>query len=406
MLETIREYALERLSDSGEQVAARRAHAAYCLVLAEEGNPELSSAERGRWLSQCDPEIDNFRSALDWLFETQNLEWGLRLCAALFRFWDMREHLTEGRARLETILRLAGDGHVAQRARVSHFLGAMAASQGDYAAAEDFIQQGLFLYEELGDQSGIAASLNALAIAARDRGDYRAAQSNLERSLSCWRMLSDRLAIARCLHNLANVVKVRGDYARAQWALGEAADIFAELGDHSGAAWSINQQGDIAREQGDMEAARSLYQRALGAFRDVGDPWGTARSLTDLGYINCAQADHLAAQAAYREAMEIFARLGHRRGTARVLEGFACLALAQGSAARALTLAAAAAHVRRLIRVPLPQAEQCKLDQMLQPAWKTLNEAVGKTAWAEGWAMSLEEAIRYSLAEPGSAISS
>ena len=405
MLETIREYALERLTDSGEQSAARRAHAAYCLVLAEEGNPELSPADRARWLTQCDVEIDNFRFALDWLFQTLDLDWGLRLCVALFRFWDMREHLTEGRARLETVLRLAGADRSKERARVSHFLGALATAQGDYPAAEHFLEQSLSLYEELGDESGIAASLNALAVSARDRGDYSAAQSNFERSLACWRMLSDRLAIARCLHNLANVVKVRGDYPRARWALREATDIFEELGDRSGAAWSINQQGDIARAQGDMAAARELYQRALSAFREAGDPWGSARSLTDLAYIDCEQGDHLAAHAAYREALEIFAGLGHRRGMARALEGSACLALAQGHAARALKLAAAAAHLRQLISAPLPQAEQSKLDQTLLPAWESLSEAEGKRAWAEGSAMSLEKAIQYSLEEPESAIS-
>ena len=405
MLETIREYALECLTDSGEQSAARRAHAAYCLVLAEEGNPELSPADRARWLSQCDVEIDNFRFALDWLFQTLDLDWGLRLCVALFRFWDMREHLTEGRARLETVLRLAGADRSKERARVSHFLGALATAQGDYPAAERFLQQSLSLYEELGDQSGIAASLNALAVSARDWGDYSAAQSNFERSLACWRMLSDRLAIARCLHNLANVVKVRGDYPRARWALREATDIFKELGDRSGAAWSTNQQGDIARAQGDVAAARGLYQRALSAFREAGDPWGSARSLTDLAYIDCEQGNHLAAHAAYREALEIFAGLGHRRGMARALEGSACLALTQGHAERALKLAAAAAHLRQLISAPLHQAEQSKLDQTLLPAWESLSEAEGKRAWAEGSAMSLEKAIQYSLEEPGSAIS-
>ena len=405
MLETIREYALERLTDSGEQSAARRAHAAYCLVLAEEGNPELSPADRARWLSQCDVEIDNFRFALDWLFQTLNLDWGFRLCVALFRFWDMREHLTEGRARLETVLRLAGADRSRERARVSHFLGALATTQGDYPAAERFLEQGLSLYEQLGDESGIAASLNALAISARDRGDYVAAQSNFERSLACWRMLSDRLAIARCLHNLANVVKVRGDYPRARWALREATDIFEELGDRSGAAWSINQQGDVAREQGDVAAARGLYQRALSAFRQAGDPWGSARSLTDLAYIDCGQGDYVAAHAACREALEIFAGLGHRRGMARALEGTACLALAQGHAERALKLAAVAAHLRQLIGAPLHQGEQSKLDQTMLPAWESLSEAEGKRAWAEGSAMSLEKAIQYSLEEPESAIS-
>jgi predicted ATPase/DNA-binding winged helix-turn-helix (wHTH) protein len=402
MLETIREYAIEHLIDSGEQAAERRAHAAYCLVLAEEGNPELSPADRTRWLTQCDAEIDNFRFALDWLFETQDLDWSLRLCVALFRFWDMREHLSEGRARLETVLHLAGEDRPKERARVAQFLGALATSQGDYPAAEHYLKHGLSLYEELGDQSGIAASLNAVAISARDRGDYSSAQSNFERSIACWRLLSDRLAIARCLHNLANVAKVRGDYPRARQALREATDIFEELGDRSGAAWSINQQGDIARETGDIAAAQDLYQRALTAFRETGDPWGSARSLTDLGNIDCEQGDHQAGHAAYREALEIFAVLGHRRGIARALEGYACLALAQGQTARALTLATAAAHLRRLISAPLPQAEQSKLDRTLLPAWKSLSDQEGKRAWAEGSAMSVEQAMHYALKTPGS----
>jgi predicted ATPase/Tfp pilus assembly protein PilF len=400
MLETIREYAFERLTESGEQAAARRAHAAYCLVLAEEGNPELSPADRTRWLTQCDAEIDNLRFALDWLFETVDVDWGLRLCVALFRFWDMREHLSEGRARLEAILDLAGSGRPKDSARVALFIGALAAAQGDYQAAERYLQRSLSLYEDLGDESGIAASLNALAVSARDRGDYASAQSNFERSLACWRLLPDRLAIARCLHNLANVVKVRGDYSRARWALREATDIFQELGDRSGAAWSINQQGDIEREQGNTAGARALYERALAAFREVGDPWGAARSLTDVGYIDCEQGDHSAARSAYREALEVFASVGNQRGIARAMEGFACLALVRGDPMRALTLAAAAAHSRQLITAPLPQAEQRKLDRTLLPAWKLLSEAEAKKAWAEGSAMSLEQSIRYSLDEP------
>jgi predicted ATPase/DNA-binding winged helix-turn-helix (wHTH) protein len=405
MLETIREYALECLTDSGERNTAQRAHAAYCLVLAEEGNPELSSADRACWLAQCDVEIDNFRYALDWVFETRDLDWGLRLCVALFRFWDMREHLTEGRARLETILGLTGTGHTKERGRVLHFLGAVATAQGDFPAAEHFLDHSLSLYEELGDQWGIAASLNALAITERDRGDYSSAESNFERSLACWRLLPDRSATARCLHNLANVVKIRGDYTRARSALREATEIFEELGDRSGAAWSINQQGDIAREQGDLTDARELYQQALSAFRETGDQWGSARSLTDLGYIDCEQGKHSTAHAAYREAMGIFADLGHRRGIARALEGCACLALARGHAVRAVRLAAAAAHLRRLISAPLPQAEQIKLDQTLLPAWESLTGPKGNSAWAEGSAMDLEKAVQYSLEEPESATS-
>ncbi len=399
MLETIREYALERLVTSREEAATRRAHAAYCLVLAEEGNPELSSAERTLWLSRCDFEIDNFRSALDWLFANQDLDWGLRLCMALFRFWDMREHLIEGRAWLETMLGLAGVGYSKERAKLCIFLGALTTTQGDFPAAERFLQQSLQLYEQLQDQWGIAASLNALGVSGRDRGDYVTAQNHLERSLACWRTLPDRLATARCLHNLANVAKIRGDYPRAQIALREATEIFQEVGDPSGAAWSMNQQGDIEREQGNLDLARDFYQRALKAFRVATDRWGSARSLADLGYVCCEQKDYATAHAAYREALAVFSQLGHKRGMARSLEGFACLAAARGNLVRALTLAAAATHLRQLISAPLPQAEQSKLDQTLALAWESLGEGQGRAAWAEGSAMSIESAIEYSLHE-------
>ncbi len=204
-------------------------------------------------------------------------------------------------------------------------------AQGDFPAAEHFLQQSLSLYEELGDESGIAASLNALAVSARDRGDYASAQSNFERSLACWRMLPDRLAIARCLHNLANVVKVRGDYPRARWALREATDIFEELGDRSGAAWSINQQGDIAREQGDLAAARELYQRALSAFREAGRPVGFRAVPDRLGLYRLRARRLIWLRTRHTAKLWKSSRgLGHRRGMARALEGSACLALAQG----------------------------------------------------------------------------
>ena len=271
MLETIREYSLERLRESGEEAATKRNHAAYCLVLAEEGNPELGEADRAAWLAGCDVEHRNFRAALDWLFQTSDLDWSFRLCLALFRFWDMREHLTESRARLEGILQLAGETFAKERAKISHFVGSVATAQGDFSAATRFLQQSLSLYREIGDEGGIAVSLNALAITARDGGDYFGAENKFEESLACWRRAGDRLASARCLHNLANVAKIRGKYAFACAALREAIQIFEELGDRNGAAWSLNQQGDVAHEQGDLAEAWTVYQRALAAFRAAGE---------------------------------------------------------------------------------------------------------------------------------------
>lgn len=397
MLETIREYSLERLRETGEEAAVRRNHTAYCLVLAEEGNPKLPAGERAAWLARCDVEHDNFRAALDWLFQSSNLDWCLRLCLALFRFWDMREHLTEGRSRLEAVLRLAGAECARERAKVSHFAGALATAQGDYPAAEGFLQRGLSLYEEIGDESGIAVSLNALAVLARDRGDYSAAHSNFERSLARWRVAGDRLATARCLHNLGNVAKIRGNYECARSALREAIEIFEEVGNKNGAAWCRNQQGDVARAQGELPEAQALYEQALSAFRESVDGWGCARSLDDLASIACEQGDHAGAHSRYRESLEIFTSLGHRRGIARVLEGLACLASATGDPGRALSIAAAGAHLRRLIGAPLPPADQSKLEEKLQGAWSSLSGPEGKRAWEKGWAMTLESAVEYSF---------
>ena len=188
--------------------------------------------------------------------------------------------------------------------------------------------------------------------------------------------------------------------------LEEAGWIFEDLGDHSGAAWSLNQLGDIAREEGEVAAARELYQRALLAFRKANDRWGIARSLTDLAQIACDERDHVTAHAAYREALALFVNLGHKRGIARALEGFACSALAQRDSARALAITATAAHLRQRIGAPLMPSEQSKLDDKLQPAWASLSDAESKTAYARGWAMSLDNAIKYALEESGSAMQS
>lgn len=399
MLQTIREFATEMLVQSGEEALTRRAHAAYCLVIAEEGNPDLNQDERHLWLSRCDQEMDNFRLALDWLDEAGEREWSLRLGVALFRFWDMREHLSEGRARLEAILRLAGSDHAMERARVALFAGALASSQLDNPAAEKFLSIGLDLYEEVGHDPGIATALNALAIAARDRGDYVVAQSRFERSLACWRILSDQLAIARCLHNLASVLKVRGDYGRAIWALREASEIFDRLEDQSGAAWSMNQLGDVQCASGDRVQGRGCYERALAAFRAAHDPWGAARSLTDIGYMDLEEGRLDEARSAFGESLEIFGSLQHCRGVARVLEGYATLAMATDDAAGALRAAAASSRIRRQLDAPLSPNEQSMVDRTLKCARELLDATEAERVWSEGTAMSLDAAIAYALSQ-------
>ena len=391
MLETIRDYALEKLEASGEAGMTKRAHAAYCLVLAEEEATEQRDAE---WLERFALDHDNFRAGLEWLTETGDAEWGLRLGTALFRFWEIREYLAEGRDRLGRLLKLAGAAAPTKaRARTLFAAGVLAGGQGDYASADTLISESRNIARQLGDTSGVAVSLNALAVSARDRGDIVIAHALFEESLVLWRELGDQKAVARSLSNLANVVKLQGDYDRAHSLYGECLSIFRRLGDRTGVAWSLNYQGDVARDQGDSAAARTLYEDGLGIFRELGDRWGIAGTLADLGSLAREQRNYPRAHSLYRESIKVFQELGHKRGIARLLECFACSASAQFQAERSLRLAGAAAALRQNIGAPLTPAEQAKLEASLDAARHAMTNTAGATAWLEGWAMPVEKAM-------------
>ena len=394
MLETIREYALDKLEASGEKALSKRAHAAYCLVLAEEEATEQSGAGESERLERFGFEHDNFRAGLDWLTETGDAEWGLRLGAALFRFWEMREYLTEGRDRLGKLLKLAGAAPATKaRGRALFAAGVLAGEQGDYLSANALIGESLNISRLLGDKQGIAVCLNALAVFARDQGDLSVAYSLFEENLVLWRELGDQKAVARLLSNLASVVKLQGDNTRARCLYAECLAIFQALGDQAGAAWSMNNQGDVARDQGDSAAARTLYEQGLSIFRELGDRWGIAGTLADLGNLAREEGNYPTARSRYRESIKIFQELDHKRGIARLLECFACSAAIQHEAERSLRLAGAAAALRQNIGAPLTLAEQAKLEASLHQAREALTNAGGETAWVEGWALPVEEAV-------------
>src|SRR5882724_2255067 len=394
MLETIREYALEKLQASGERASTKRAHAAYCLVLAEEEASEPSGAQGTEWIGRFALEHDNFRAGLEWLTETGDAEWGLRLGTALFRFWEIREYLAEGRDRLGRLLKLTGAAAPTKaRTRALFAAGVLAGEQGDYASAETLISESQNIARQSGDNTGVAVSLNALAVFARDRGSVAKARTLFEESLALWRELGDLKAVARALSNLANVVKLQGDYDRARSLYAECLSIFRGLGDRTGVAWSLNYQGDVARDQGDFAAAQTLYEQGLAIFRELGDRWGIAGTLADLGSLAREQRDYSRAHSLYRESIIIFQELDHKRGIARLLECFACSAAAQVQAERSLRLAGAAAALRQNIGAPLTPAEQVKLEESLDPARQAMTNTAGATAWLEGWALPVEKVI-------------
>ena len=375
-----------------DEAKTRRAHAAYYLVLAEEGAEDVDV--HPEWLERFDLEHDNFRSALDYLIKTDDAEWALRLGTALFRFWETREYLTEGRDAIARLLALQGAAARPKlRARLLFAAAVLAVEQGDYNSSEQLFEDSLESCLELQDSRGVAVALNALAVTARDRGDLARACLLFERCVAIWKDLGDSADTGRALSNLASVMKLQGEYAHAASLFEECLTMFRKAGDEAGVAWTLNHQGDVAREAADFAAARSYCEQSLAAFRQLRDAWGTASALCDLAGISCDQGDNLEARRLYGESIRIFQELGHKRGIARALEFLAISAASQSHAGQALHLAGAAAALRDQLGTPLSPAEQIKLDKALEFARRTLGSVAGTEAWLAGWAMPIDQAV-------------
>jgi predicted ATPase len=395
MLETIREYAMERLAASGEGDFTRLAHAAYFVLLAEDGVSQLTEQDRAAWLSVWDTEHHNFRAALDWLMEIGNKEWALRLGTALYAFWDRREHLSEGRERLEAVLNLPSAATPSnQRARAAWYAANFAEQQGDFGAAIRLHGESLDTYSKLGDRKGVAAQLGYIGNCLRWKGDLEPARVRLEQSLAACREIGDGSAVAGALNNLAKVLIAQGDYAKARALLREALTLFEDLGYRSAVGWSFNHLGDVARNQGHFVEAHKLYRKGLKTFRSIEDQWGMGRSFVDLGCLDSEQNHLNAARLFFDQALQIFMALGHKRGIARVLEGLACAAARKRDFDAALMLGGAAEGLRHTIGAPVRPDERARLESALKPAWRSRHAAAAQAAWSEAWRMPLEEIIR------------
>jgi predicted ATPase/class 3 adenylate cyclase len=377
MLHVIREYALERLASSDEAEALRRAHARYFLALAERAEPELTGPEAAPWLERLEREHDNLRAALGWVCERGEVEMGLRLVAALSRFWDMRGRLREGRAWVEALLALAagmeaGSGTADEspahaegvRARALVAAGSLALWQGDYGAAETWMEQALARARVAGDQRSAARALSNLGILANIQGDPERAGACFTDSLALYRETGDRRGIASSLNNLA-----------------------------------LNNLGDFAVFQGDLEPAAAAFAEALALWRQVGDRASVAVALLNLAWVARRRGAVAEAEALGREALALARELGDPRQCAETLESLADTAGAAGQWARAARLLGAAAAQREALGAPQLLQERTEVDQAADEARAALGEEAWLAAFAAGQALSLEQAIAEALGE-------
>ena len=398
MLETIREFGLEKLAAAGESEATRKAHAAYCLVLAEEGSMTSDAASQLPWLAQCDAEHTNVRAALDFLVETGDAPWSMRLATAMLPFWQARAHLAEGRDHLTRVLRLGDRSEMSEvRARATFALGTLFYSMGEPAQAARIHGDQLAMYRALADRRGIGVCLNALATCYRAERQYAAARRVFEEALSVWRELGDEQAIARTSSNLAAVAFDEQDYEQARALYRDVRAACDRLGDRPGAAWAINFEAQVEQRRGDRVTARALYSEALARFRAIRDAWGAGDSLLALGHMACDDNQPAEARRLFEEAHAVFDASHDTRGLVRIIEAFARLAVQEGRPVQALKLAGAAAASRHTISVPLPPFERDALERALDTVRRGPDAQRAGAAWIEGWAMSAEDAEQYAL---------
>ncbi|MBI3997773.1 MAG: tetratricopeptide repeat protein, partial [Armatimonadetes bacterium] len=362
LLETVRQYAHDRLRGAAEALGAQRRHAAFYLALAEQAEPHVIGPEQARWLSRLQREHANMRAALEWSLGPGDLGTGLRLVAALIKFWEVHGHFTEGRRWAEAVLTRLPE-RSGTRAKVLCGVGNLAWHQADYEAARASFEEGLTLARELGDKRRAAAALIGLGLVAWNQGEYARARSLYEDSLVLFRELEDRRGIAVALNNLGIVARALGDYAAARAFLQESLKIRRQSGDRLGASSTLHNLGLIAWNQGDLEASRALYQDSLAIARELGHRQGMAAALNGLGTVARTLGDAGAACAHYAESLLIFRDLGDKWGVADVLEGFGCVAAAQGDFMRAARIFGAAEVLREAIHAPLPPPDRADYER-------------------------------------------
>ena len=401
LLETVRQYGANKLMESGETADVRYRHLNWCLELAERGELELRGPNQGAWLERLELDHDNLRTALEWCQAREgDAELELRLAAALRRFWLRRGHWSEGRKRPADMLsRGEPQQSSPARAKALHAAGALAQAQDDVSEALSYFHKALAAYQQLQDKLGTAASLYSLGIIAHIRGDQAAARLYLEKSMVIFRESGDKPGIAMVVNDLGEDAAIRGDYTAARLMLDESLAIWRELGDKRGIGAALNDLGELARLQGDHRKAAALYQDSLAFHTESGSKSDVNWVRHDLAVAILRLGDHQRAAELLRESLTGYFELRSASGVALSMAGLASAAIAKGQMGRGARLLSISAHLFDLTGGRLDLVDQREFNQNIAVARASTHEEAFAAAWAEGRAMTLEQAVEYALKE-------
>ncbi|HEV3096440.1 MAG TPA: adenylate/guanylate cyclase domain-containing protein [Candidatus Dormibacteraeota bacterium] len=356
MLQTIRDFATERLEESGEADVIRDRHLKAFIALAQEAQPHLFGPKRKEWLDRLQEDHDNFRAALEWAVSTGNAQEAMSLGGLFWRFWQMRGHIHEGRTRLEQILSLQNSGEFpTERLAALEAAGGLAYWQADMDGAQRFYDESLALTRQIGDKRAIANAIyNDAFPMLVNRTNIPKAKGLLEEALPLFRELGDNGGVARTLWGLGNAFYFDKEYTTAKPFLEEAQALFRGSDDRFMLAWSTHTLGLVAVGTGNHEIGKRWFSEALKLFVEAKDVSGITLQLDNLSVIARAEGDPV------RATRLAAAAVAQQTSTGTGLGGL--LSQREGRSGR-----------------------------------EGLGEKEAATAWAEGQAVTLDEAIAYAL---------
>jgi predicted ATPase/DNA-binding SARP family transcriptional activator/DNA-binding CsgD family transcriptional regulator len=403
LLETVRQYAWERLLADGDAERLRERHAAYFLALAEAAEPELAGARQHFWLERLERDHDNLRAALDWATAQERVVVEARLCAALWRFWGYRSHFIEGERRLAHALAHEDNGEISThvRARLLQGAGALASDHGDMERAANLSRQALALFQEVGDLPRAATTLHILGIVASLQNDHAEAARQYELGLHIREQLQDTLGIAASLQALGNVAREQGDLERASMLAERSLALQREIRNTRGVAFALFSLGVNALDAGNYESSVTFSAESLELFEALGDRARVAIVLNNLGYATHFQGDYQQAARFHARCLRMAQEAGDQRAVAYGFEGVATAVALQGAGVQGARLAArlygAADALRTALDIPLPPADYALNERSIVAARTTLGEAAFEAAWAAGRETELEAVIAEAL---------
>jgi predicted ATPase len=396
-LQTIREFGMEQLAESGDEQEVRRRHAEHFLTLAEQAEAAYRGPDQRHWLDRIETEHDNLVTTLGWSIE-YDARLGLRLAAVLWWFWYCRGYLNEGGRWLAGAIVADRSEPGITRAKALSGAGVLATSQGNYDTARAVLDEGLALYRSLGHERGAAETLLYLGTVLNESGEYGTARARWEESLGIFRRLDDRWGIAVALNNLGILEGTENRLESARSLFEESLALRRAIGDEYGIGETLGNLGLVTRYQHDLASAVRYLDESLELGRRLGDKMSLTIGLNNLGWVSLEQGQVIRATELFRESLDLAQHIAQWPVGVECLAGLASIAVARGQLRRAVRLFGASEALAETTDYELPPEDHARIDRQLAAVREQLGELAFNVAWADGKALSVAEAIDLALA--------